>query len=347
MNQTVNGIEAYAACPAPGSPDGRYVPKSDVERDILAVLRAECAAFYRSDFEELARHWVHGPEVRRVISGAHTGSRINCGWDELSARLREGMRRYPQDFEAREWLRWENMQIEAGADMAWVTYDQVLVRTNDDFLSAPLQHESKVLRLVDGVWKLVGLFGAVPGVGRDDSPRIELGRDGKVFRINDLARDRLADHPGLVVSAGRLRARNRRYDATLQDEIRRVLDFLTTNLVPRVLRTTGLVPLGEGQSGHPIYCWVRPEQERVLVSFDDAHMLALRLDVSADVYALSPAQQRLARLLAEGRDIADAADQLGVSVNTLRTHLRRMFEKTGTHTQTALISALLSVQRPA
>jgi len=344
MNQ--HGIEVFAARPSPGSPDGRYVPKNDVERDILAVLRAECAAFYRSDFEELARHWVHGPEVRRVISGAYTGSRINRGWEELAARLKEGMRRYPQDFDASEWLRWENMQIEVGADMAWISYDQILVRNNEDFLSAPLQHETKILRLVSGTWKIVCLIGAVPGVGRDDTPRIELGMDGKVFRINDLAEKRLPDHPGLVVYAGRVRARNRSYDASLQDEIGRVLDFLTTNLVPRVLRTTGLVSLGEDEDGRPIYCWVRPEQERVLVSFDDAYLLKLRLDVAADVYALSPAQYGLARLLAEGRDIADAAKQLGVSVNTLRTQLRRMFEKTGTHTQTALISALLSVQRP-
>lgn len=230
--------------------------------------------------------------------------------------------------------------------MAWISYDQILVRNNEDFLSAPLQHETKILRLVSGTWKIVCLIGAVPGVGRDDTPRIELGMDGKVFRINDLAEKRLPDHPGLVVYAGRVRARNRSYDASLQDEIGRVLDFLTTNLVPRVLRTTGLVSLGEDEDGRPIYCWVRPEQERVLVSFDDAYLLKLRLDVAADVYALSPAQYGLARLLAEGRDIADAAKQLGVSVNTLRTQLRRMFEKTGTHTQTALISALLSVQRP-
>jgi DNA-binding CsgD family transcriptional regulator len=35
-----------------------------------------------------------------------------------------------------------------------------------------------------------------------------------------------------------------------------------------------------------------------------------------------------------------------VSVNTLRTHLQRMFDRTGVRSQAALVGALLSVEMP-
>ena len=88
------------------------------------------------------------------------------------------------------------------------------------------------------------------------------------------------------------------------------------------------------------------EQERVLISFDDAFLLRGRLEKAVASFGLSPAQLNLAELLASGRDLAGAAEELGVSVNTLRTQVRRMFEKTGTHNQTALVSRLLNAQGP-
>ena len=65
-----------------------------------------------------------------------------------------------------------------------------------------------------------------------------------------------------------------------------------------------------------------------------------------EVYGLSPAQVRLARLIVDGQDLAAAADLLGVSVNTLRTQLQRIFDKTGVRSQAALVRALLSAEAP-
>jgi DNA-binding CsgD family transcriptional regulator len=95
-----------------------------------------------------------------------------------------------------------------------------------------------------------------------------------------------------------------------------------------------------------MYCWVLSEQERILISFDDASLLRSRLDAAATTFGLSPAQLNLAELLASGQDLSNAAVNLGVSVNTVRTQLRRMFEKTQTHNQAALVSRLLNIQGP-
>jgi DNA-binding CsgD family transcriptional regulator len=57
-------------------------------------------------------------------------------------------------------------------------------------------------------------------------------------------------------------------------------------------------------------------------------------------------QLNLAARLASGHDLAGAAHELGVSVNTVRTQIRRMFEKTSTHNQASLVSRLLNIQGP-
>ena len=64
------------------------------------------------------------------------------------------------------------------------------------------------------------------------------------------------------------------------------------------------------------------------------------------LYRLSPAQVRLARLIVDGHDLAGAADLLSVSINTLRTQLQRIFDKTGARTQAALVRSLLSADAP-
>jgi hypothetical protein len=47
-----------------------------------------------------------------------------------------------------------------------------------------------------------------------------------------------------------------------------------------------------------------------------------------------------------GDDLAAASEALGVSVNALRTHLQRMFDKTGTRGRATLVRALLSAEAP-
>jgi DNA-binding CsgD family transcriptional regulator len=104
--------------------------------------------------------------------------------------------------------------------------------------------------------------------------------------------------------------------------------------------------LGEQGSEIPIVAWVVPEDGRVLVSFDDTAMLTRRVHLAAELYRLSPAQTRLARHLVDGQDLADIAAASGVSVNTLRTQLQRVFDKTGARNRAALTRVLLSTDTP-
>lgn len=58
------------------------------------------------------------------------------------------------------------------------------------------------------------------------------------------------------------------------------------------------------------------------------------------LYALTPAEARLTVILIRGLSIVAA--ELGISQNTARTHLKRIFQKTGTHRQSALVNLLLT-----
>ncbi|MOA48341.1 Bacterial regulatory protein, luxR family [compost metagenome] len=70
-----------------------------------------------------------------------------------------------------------------------------------------------------------------------------------------------------------------------------------------------------------------------------------RLHLLAELFQLSPAEQRLAELLAQQMPPEACANHLGVSINTVRTHLRALFRKTGTSRQTELLSLIGRLHR--
>lgn len=315
--------------------------------EILEFLRSEQDAYYHGDFEAFIDHWHHGPEVVRMVSGPHVGTRIHRGWDQLLPRFKEGFRQYPQDFDNRAIIRNENVRVQISGDMAWISYDQVAVDRPEGMHLPSLSHGLKIVQRFGGHWKLVCLTDIAPGIGREDAPRIEMDENGKVVFVNELAKERLPSHPGLIITHDKLRARQSAYSAGLQDSIERRMNDLATNLPPGYLNGLAtVVPLGEDDNGHAVFCWINAEQDRILITFDDVLMLRRKLEKAAETFALSPAQLALSERLASGQELARAASDLGVSINTVRTQLRRMFEKTNTHSQTGLVSLLLSLQNP-
>ena len=57
-------------------------------------------------------------------------------------------------------------------------------------------------------------------------------------------------------------------------------------------------------------------------------------------YDVTPAEARVLELIVEGRKPREIAETLGVSINTVRTHLARLFHKTGTSRQAELVAMM-------
>jgi DNA-binding CsgD family transcriptional regulator len=312
---------------------------------IMAALRAETDAWLRRDFDALAGHWVHAPETRRMEAFGDLGTWVDEGWDAIGARLKLTMERFPQTYELESRIRWERVNILLGGNMAWVSYD--VVGFGPDFEMAGLTHELKIFHRIDGAWK-IGCLALMHGsIEHEICPLIQVDADATILWMNLHARSRMAEHPGLHTAAGRLRARARDRDAELRAAILWAHEELHHHVSPMLTpRRARAVQLGEDAAGVPLICWVVIEDGKALVSFDDDERLGRRIAAAAELYRLSPAQTRLARLIVEGYDLAAAAGILGVSVNTLRTQLQRMFDKTGARSQAALLRILLSADVP-
>jgi DNA-binding CsgD family transcriptional regulator/PAS domain-containing protein len=64
-----------------------------------------------------------------------------------------------------------------------------------------------------------------------------------------------------------------------------------------------------------------------------------------DWFAFTKAEERLAMALLPGRGLKAAADELGISLNTAKTHLRNIFDKTNTRRQGELVRLLMTGPR--
>jgi DNA-binding CsgD family transcriptional regulator/PAS domain-containing protein len=64
-------------------------------------------------------------------------------------------------------------------------------------------------------------------------------------------------------------------------------------------------------------------------------------ELLARLYGLTPAEARVASLLLEGLSLPAVADDLSLSLNTVKTHARRVYEKTTTRGQADLIQSLM------
>jgi DNA-binding CsgD family transcriptional regulator len=66
----------------------------------------------------------------------------------------------------------------------------------------------------------------------------------------------------------------------------------------------------------------------------------------AKLYGLTGGELRVVLAVAPGLGAMEAAELLGLSEPTVRTHLQRSFEKTGTTRQTELIRLLMASMPP-
>jgi DNA-binding CsgD family transcriptional regulator len=70
------------------------------------------------------------------------------------------------------------------------------------------------------------------------------------------------------------------------------------------------------------------------------------VELVQSLFDLTPTEARVARSLASGKTVEDIASDGGVSLNTVRTHVRGVLEKTGCNRQAELIALLTGLRQP-
>ena len=238
------------------------------------------------------------------------------------------------------------MNLVVGVDMAWVTYDQIGDMSGEFGELGEMAgqyHELKILHKVRGIWKLVCVIGSQVRVDHVRTPLIEVGLNGSILWMNDAAKGRLPNHPMLGRRAGRLQASETEAHGTLMAALEWAANKRDRHsLCDGNDAVTCAVALGKDDAGLAHICWAILRDGKLLVAFDDDGRLDRQLSCAAAVYGLSAAQERVARLLVGGREVAEIADGLGVSPNTAKTHLQRIYDKTGVRAQPALVRLLLN-----
>jgi DNA-binding CsgD family transcriptional regulator len=322
------------------------------EAAILRLIETETAAYFNKDYEAWARCWVHAPYARRYGWYERGGRVVRLGWEEEAAEMRAAMERYAAPNRSVDMVHRENVSIRVGGDMAWATFEQVAPKTGDPFDVPGRQYEARVLERHEGDWKIACCFVLGSPTEFVQAPLICVDDQSRVLWMNGAARDEIGKHRTLMLAAGRLRARSRNSDRSLQAAIgwaAGIKGYVAHQVAARAPQTRGgILPLilGDGDEAGADICWVSAESGMILVSFNDSHANDLSLDAAQVVYGISDAQRRLAGLLLAGHDLASAANELGVSINTARTQLNRMFDKTGVRSQPALVRALLGTASP-
>lgn len=98
-----------------------------------------------------------------------------------------------------------------------------------------------------------------------------------------------------------------------------------------------LVPLGEANP----CAWAWPQAAVLLLLDEEVREVdAQRIPALSMRYRLTTAESQLLAQLGNGLDPADIASANGVSIHTVRTHIKHLFEKTGVSRQTDLVRLL-------
>lgn len=315
----------------------------DDREAIIALIHRNRIAIWTHDFEMWEACFVHAPYTMRWGWWRQGGVFVRKGFEELAARARASA--LPINLANAHDTKVENLVLRIEGDMAWASFEQHYPEDglHERSSGAYVLQELRVFERHDGEWK-VAVLGFLEATGmHPGNVLMRLDRSGQVLWSGRAAAEALAQSDDLVVRAGRIRFRDRAADRALDAAL-----AWAARLDSGYMSRHGAVPIvveaGEGLASR-VY-WISVDAGVIHLSLANSAVSEERLDVAAAIYGLSPGQRRVAALVAEGLSLNEIAERLGITANTARTHLNRIFEKTGVRNQAALVRILLSAMAP-
>ena len=314
------------------------------EQAILSVIERERRAFSTHDFDTYAALHLHAPYVSWWNASPISGNVVRNSWQETAPRLQEWMASREEETRGADNGIIENLVIRVSDTIAWATFTRRYPGEVPLHRAGPNPaHQLRILEKHDGEWKVV-LDGFLdPSTGAPNAAVLRLDPDGQIVWKNAAAEAALASDEDLVVRNGRLHIRNSEADRNLYDGIRWATE-LGRDFIPR--RGSLPIVLQAGQGNPAKVWWVIGDAGAILFSLGEAGRTDRQLAVAAIIFGLSASQKTIAAHVIAGRSMEAAAALMGIKESSTRTHLDRVYEKTGVHTQGALIRVLLSVAAP-
>jgi len=263
---------------------------------------------------------------------------------------------WQRDFLDRFGLRWfASMPLRPTIEMAPFFLTIERLKAADPFSDEEVRRLSATVPHIQRAIAMSIAIGAAAQTGMMDTltalrqPAILLDDLGRVVRMNDAAEALLGF--GVVVTRGRVRATHRPADSALQGLIASVCCPGAALTAP-ALDAVALPRTG----ARPLIVQAAPLVNTARDLFQLARALLVFKDLDPDqrpnepllqgLFGLTAAEARLAGQLSAGGGVLAAAAALGVSASTARTHLRAIFAKTGTRTQSELAVLLARSSQP-
>jgi len=218
-----------------------------------------------------------------------------------------------------------------------------------EYLAPHLQHSVRIHNRIAGLES--GLNTATAALDRFPTGIVAVNSDAKVILMNRAAesilkrRDGLMSGDGLISRDG-LRTATRQETAQLRNAVAAVSTPMGSGIpMPETLlqvdRPSGAAPYEVLVAPLPSRSSLRRDATAVLFITDpeaEAPLDSRRLRI---LFGLTPAEVRLSRALVKGQSVAEYANETGVTSNTARTHVKRIFSKTGVRRQSELVRLLL------
>jgi len=307
-----------------------------------AVITREIDAFHNKDFAAWSDCYLHSDRLRSTMMSHELGLDVRYGWQAFAASTRP---HFDSDAPVDGEWRKEVESIEVVGDMAWLTC-RAYASLNICMMGE--SYETWVLERHDGQWKVVCTNVMAARAHSSQGRRLALDGEGHIVDGSPHILSKIAAHPALMVRGGRLRALHRDVDKALQDAIARAAQlhgFFEQAAYAEMEGQRFAFPLvleREGDGGHEVLLLTVQDRLTYLDFGTDAETRT-RVDASAAIFRLSESQHKVAQGIVEGKSLPQIAEGAGISPTTAKTHLKRVYEKTGTASMTALVRTLVSL----
>jgi DNA-binding CsgD family transcriptional regulator/PAS domain-containing protein len=173
-----------------------------------------------------------------------------------------------------------------------------------------------------------------------------VGGGGRLIHLNSAAEAIVASRDGLGVRSGHLTATSAHGNTRLDRAVHQGLAGERSD-VP----TGGCVAVSRPSGKRPYVIRVIPLTPEIAIGVVSPTALIVIVDPEKEpepelealrrLYGLTDTEAEVALRVLDGTGLGPIADELSVSLSTVRTHLQRVFDKTQTHRQAELVRLLL------